>query len=146
MCECVCVYLPHACNRQNCIKWRKLLFYVSFTQMLCVIACVCRTIYKLLLRCFFHFRLPIQKYSNSAEFMILLSIITMARKMLLAHTQKKGHHKKLCGKKHEKILRKMGINLHSLAHRSYPYIDNLHIYVVKRWPEPRKKYSRTLEW
>lgn len=57
----VCVYLSHACNRQNCIKWRKLLFYVSFTQMLCVIACVCRTIYKLLLRCFFHFRLPIQQ-------------------------------------------------------------------------------------
>lgn len=25
----------------------------------------------------------------------------------------------------------MGINLHLLAHRSYPYIDNLHIYVVK---------------
>lgn len=95
---------------------------------------------------FFTFACRFNKYSSSAEFMILLSIITMARKMLLAHTQKKGHHKKLCGKKHEKILRKMGINLHSLAHRSYPYIDNLHIYVVKRWPEPRKKYSRTFEW
>lgn len=35
----------------------------------------------------------------------------------------------------------MGINLHLFAHRSYPYIDNLHIYVVKRWL--RHTYTHT---
>lgn len=42
----------------------------------------------------------------------------------------------------------MGINLHLFAHRSYPYIDNLHIYVVKRWlrhtyPEHKMLYVNT---
>lgn len=38
----------------------------------------------------------------------------------------------------------MGINLHLLAHRSYPYIDNLHIYAVKRW-QKHKKMAFVLE-
>lgn len=74
-----------------------------------------------------------------------------ARAFTHTHTRmrKKGH-KKLWTKKiaRRETLRKMDINLHSLAHRSYPYIDNLHIYVVKRWPElsTKKNVTKHFEW
>lgn len=42
----------------------------------------------------------------------------------------------------KKELTKMGINLHLLAHRSYPYIDNLHIYVVKCRQKQKSAFVR----